>query len=367
MIAPSPSTTLMIAGGGTGGHIYPAIAIAQEYKGRDPKRQVVFVGTEYGLEKTLVPKAGFPLEFVSVRGLKGKGIGETLLNILRLPKGFIDAWLLLTKYLPAAVIGVGGYASGPVLLVAALRGFPTLIDEQNAFPGLTNRLLAKVVKQVAVGFPEALPRLGREGVVTGNPVRREFFDFKRAGGEGGSERQRLLVFGGSQGSKILNDAMTGALLFLAHLKDRLEIVHQTGPANLAEVQKAYIASAFSGSRVVPYLDPIVTEIGNADLVVSRSGAMTIGELAALGKAAVLVPFARATNNHQELNARAVEAVGGAVVITESELTPERLAGAISTILSESGRSIRMGEGARRLAAPDAGRKIVDLIELIQRN
>jgi len=357
----------MVAGGGTGGHIYPAIAIAQEYKARDAKRQVVFVGTEYGLEKTLVPKAGFPLEFVSVRGLKGKGLGETILNVLRLPKGFIDAWRLLSKYRPAAVLGVGGYASGPVLLVAALRGFPTLIDEQNAFPGLTNRLLAKVVKQVAVAFPEALVRFGREGVVTGNPVRREFFDFRRLETVPASGRQRLLIFGGSQGSKILNDAMTGALLFLAHLKERLDIVHQTGPALLPEVQKAYLASAFSSARVVAYLDPIVAEIGNADLVVSRAGAMTIGELAALGRGAVLVPFARATNNHQELNARAVEAVGGAVVITEAELTPERLAGAISAILSEEGKSARMGDAAQRLAAPEAGRKIVDLIEEMQRN
>src|SRR3954467_11447885 len=167
--------TLMIAGGGTGGHIYPAIAIAREYLARRADRKAVFVGTEYGLEKTIVPKAGFPLEFISVGGLKGKGPVDLIKNISRLPFGFIQAFQLVGKHRPTVALGVGGYSSGPVLLAARLRGVPTAIHEQNAFPGLTNRLLARVVRAVAVAFEEAAPRLKRkDAVVTGNPIRKEF-------------------------------------------------------------------------------------------------------------------------------------------------------------------------------------------------
>jgi UDP-N-acetylglucosamine--N-acetylmuramyl-(pentapeptide) pyrophosphoryl-undecaprenol N-acetylglucosamine transferase len=358
---------LMIGGGGTGGHIYPAIAIAQEYLARDPNRRVVFVGTQHGLEKTIVPKAGFPLEFISVGGLKGKGAADLVKNLLRLPFGIVQAWRIAGKHRPTVALGVGGYSSGPVLLAAKLRGVPTAIHEANAFPGAANRSAAKFVNAVAVAFPDAAPRLGRsDAVVTGNPVRKEFFVAGERPAAGGACR-RLLVFGGSQGSRVLNDAMTGALLFLAKLKDRLDIVHQTGPKDVERVRQAYDASAFANARVVAYLDPIADEIAAADLVVSRAGAMTVGELSAIGRAAIFVPFAAATNNHQELNARVVERAGGGVVITESELTPERLASVISEIASDTDRSARMGAAAKALAVPDATRKIVDLLEKIERS
>lgn len=357
--------TLMIGGGGTGGHIYPAIAIAQEFVSRGPNRRVVFVGTEYGLEKTIVPKAGFPIEFISVGGLKGKGPADLVKNLFRLPFGFLQAWRIVGKHRPAVALGVGGYSSGPVLLAAKLRGVPTAIHEQNAFPGVTNRALAKFVKAVAVAFADAGPRLRRQdAIVTGNPIRKEFFtapDRRTAG------RKRLLIFGGSQGSRVINDAMIGALLFLAKLRDQIDIVHQTGPKEVDKVRDGYRASAFANARVVPYLDPIVDEIAAADVVVCRAGAMTIGELSAIGRAAIFIPFAAATNNHQELNARVVEKAGGGVVITEAALTPERLASAISQIVTDSGRASRMGVSARSLAAPDATRKIVDLLEKIDRS
>jgi UDP-N-acetylglucosamine--N-acetylmuramyl-(pentapeptide) pyrophosphoryl-undecaprenol N-acetylglucosamine transferase len=361
---------LMIAGGGTGGHIYPAIAIAREYLSRDPERRAIFVGTEKGLEKTIVPKAGFPLEFIDVGGLKGKGGLDLIRNILRVPKGLIQAWRLVGKHQPSVVLGVGGYSSGPVLLAAWLRGVPTIIHEANAFPGLANRSVAKFVTAVAVAFADALPRLKRpDGVVTGNPIRAEFFTAGRrgAGGTAGGAAapQRLLIFGGSQGSRILNDTMTGALLFLARLKDSLEIVHQTGPNEHEKVQKAYRESAFANATVVPYLDPIVDQMAAADLVVCRAGAMTIGELSATGRAAILVPFAAATNNHQELNARVVERAGGAVVITEPELSPERLASVITEIVNDPERAYRMGNASKTLALPAATKNIVDLIEKIQ--
>lgn len=359
--------TLMIAGGGTGGHIYPAIAIAREYVSRDATRKVVFVGTERGLEKTIVPKAGFPLEFIDVGGLKGKGGLDLIRNIARLPLGFVQAWKLVGKHRPDAVLGVGGYSSGPVLVAAKLRGVPTIIHEANAFPGLANRVVARFVTAVAVAFSDALPRMKRaDGVITGNPVRAEFFAASRRTPTAAGKR-KLLIFGGSQGSRVLNDAMTSALLFLAKAKDQLEIVHQTGPNELPKVQEAYRASAFSDARVVPYLDPIVDEIAAADLVVCRAGAMTIGELAAIGRAAILVPFAAATNNHQELNARVVERAGGATVITEAELSPERLGAAIAEIINDPDRVGRMGAAAKTLAEPQATTKIVDLIQKIQRN
>jgi len=375
----------------------PAIAIAQEFLSRDAARRVVFVGTEYGLEKTIVPRAGFPLELISVGGLKGKGFVDLAKNLARLPLGFIQAWRLIGKHRPNVVLGVGGYSSGPVLLAAWLRRVPTLIHESNAFPGLANRVLARVVTTVAVAFAEAGPRMKRaDAVVTGNPIRREFFEVGAphpalsrhplpASGERGQgvevplpasgERvaegrvrgatRRVLIFGGSQGSHILNEAMTGALLFLARLKGRIEIVHQTGIKELEQVRQAYKASAFDDARVVPYLDPIADEIAAADLVVSRAGAMTVSELAAVGRAAILVPFAAATNNHQELNARVVEQAGGAIVITESQLSPERLGLAIAEVINDPDRAGRMGAAANRLSVPDATKKIVDLLDAIK--
>ena len=363
----------MVAGGGTGGHIYPAIAIAQEFVRRDPGRRVVFVGTQYGLEKTIVPKAGFPLEFISAGGLKGKGPLELTKNLARLPVGFLQAWQVVGKHHPNVVLGVGGYSSGSLLLAAKMRGVPTAIHEQNAFPGLANRLLAKFVTAVAVAFADAGTRLKRtDAVVTGNPIRKEFFDFSggprstAAAEDGGPPRHRLLIFGGSQGSHVLNEAMSGALLFLARLKDRVDIVHQTGSKEVEQVRAAYRTSAFPNARVVAYLDPIVDEIAAADLVVSRAGAMTIGELAAVGRAAILVPFAAAADNHQEVNARMVERAGGAIVITESQLSPERLATAITDVINDPQRAVRMGTAARTLANPDATKNIVDLLEKIER-
>jgi UDP-N-acetylglucosamine--N-acetylmuramyl-(pentapeptide) pyrophosphoryl-undecaprenol N-acetylglucosamine transferase len=357
---------LMIAGGGTGGHIYPAIAVAREWIVRDASRRAVFVGTSRGLETTIVPRAGFPLELISVAGLKGKSPLTLLKNVMKVPLGMIQSARILRRWKPAGVLGVGGYASGPVLLVAALLRYPTAIHEQNAFPGLTNRILAKIVRRVAVAFPEAIGRLGGKGEVTGNPVRREFFERPDASGRPHQERTRLLIFGGSQGSKVLNDAMIAALGRLKPLAGRLEIVHQTGPAMLTEVTARYAASAFADARVVAYLDPMAEELRAADLVVSRAGAMTLGELAATGRPAVLVPFALATNNHQEVNARAMESAGGAVVVTEKELTPDRLAAEIERLVQDPSRLETMGNAAQSLASEGSAAGIVDIIEQIGR-
>ncbi|HVR44256.1 MAG TPA: undecaprenyldiphospho-muramoylpentapeptide beta-N-acetylglucosaminyltransferase [Thermoanaerobaculia bacterium] len=361
------SDRLMIAGGGTGGHIYPAIAIARGWLAREEERDVVFVGTPYGLESRIVPAAGFRLEMVRVGGLKGKTAGQTLLAIARLPLGLVDAWRLLSRWRPSAVLGVGGYASGPVLLVAALRGVPTLIHEANAFPGLTNRILRRFVKRIAVGFPKAIERFGGKGEMTGNPIRTEFFEAASRRRNAAAGRTRLLLFGGSQGSKILNETMIGALGHLAPLRERLEIVHQTGPAHHDRVSAAYASGAFRDARVVPYLDEMADEMAAADLVISRAGAMTVGELAAVGRAAILVPFAAAADAHQESNARALEAGGGAVVITERELNPERLARTIADLAGDRPRLEAMAAAQRRMGNRDATDRIVNIIDDIRRN
>jgi len=357
--------TLMIAGGGTGGHVYPAIAIAREFVSRDRSRRVVFVGTARGLEQRIVPAAGFPLEILDVGGLKGKSAPAILRNLLRLPGSFVGAWRIISRYRPVVALGVGGYASGPVLVAAALRGIPTLIQEQNAFPGITNRILARFVKEVAVAFPEALTRLRREGSVTGNPVRREFFEMRSEPSASGPVR--LLIFGGSQGSRVLNDAMSSALFFLATLKGKLEIVHQTGTADVERVREAYRTSPFPEATVVPYLDEMAREMARATLVVSRAGAITLGELAAIGRGAILVPFALASDNHQEVNARAVEATGGAIVVTEKDLTGEKLAGAIIRLTEDQARLVDMGKRFHALAAAEAAAKIVDIVERISKD
>lgn len=358
--------TLMIAGGGTGGHIYPAIAIAREYIARDANRRAVFVGTEYGLEKNIVPKAGFPLEFIQVGGLKGKGGLDLIKNLARLPLGFVQAFRLIGKHKPDVVLGVGGYSSGPVLIAAVLRRIPSIIHEANAFPGLANRSVSRLVTAVAVAFAEALPRLGRskDGVVTGNPIRKEFFEPFSRQATSDKRQPRLLIFGGSQGSRVINNAILSALPLL---EPTFEIVHQTGPTDHEKVAAAYRETKFANARVVPYLDPMVDELAAADLVVCRAGAMTLGELAAVGKAAILIPFAAATNNHQEVNARVVEKAGGAIVITEKELSAERLASAIGEVFGDPQHAARMGAAAKTLSLPDATKKIVDLIAQIERN
>lgn len=353
-------TTLMIAGGGTGGHIYPAIAIAQEFLSRGDDRRVVFVGTRYGLEKDIIPKAGYDLEFVSVRGLKGKSLLDTVANLARIPLAFVQAWRLISRYQPDALLGVGGYASGPVLAVGSLRRRPTMVQEQNAFPGLTNRILSKFVGTMAVAFPKALEIFGREGVVTGNPVRSEFFEAAAESTPAGDAR--LLIFGGSQGSHILNRTMVDCLPLLEDLQGSLDIVHQTGPRDHEEVRRAYDDSAFRNARVTPFIDEMAKEMGRATFVLCRSGAITIGELAALGRPAILVPFALASDNHQEYNARSVEERGGAIVITEKELTPESLAAAIRALATDRGRTGEMAARAASLGAPDATSRIVDLLE-----
>jgi len=352
----------LIAGGGTGGHVFPALALAGEIRRRRPGASIVFVGTARGLETTLVPKAGFPLELVRAKGLVGKGWRPRLEGLRALPLAFLDSLRLLARHAPRAVVGVGGYASGPLVATAWARRIPTLIHEQNAIPGLTNRILARLARRIAVGTVRGAAALPG-AIVTGNPVRPAFFEIPSLVSRSKERRLRVLVVGGSQGAEILNRLMPGALARVAARGIAFDVVHQAGKGRAGEVVTAYGKRGLSGDRafVHEFLDDMAAAYAAADLVVARAGAMTVAEVAAAGRPALLVPFAAATHGHQEANGRALESEGAAVVVTEAEATEESLAAALSGLLGDPLRLLAMGEAARRSAAPDAASRLCDLL------
>jgi UDP-N-acetylglucosamine--N-acetylmuramyl-(pentapeptide) pyrophosphoryl-undecaprenol N-acetylglucosamine transferase len=352
----------LIAGGGTGGHVFPALALAGEIRRRRPDAPIVFVGTARGLESMLVPKAGYPLELVRAKGLVGKAWRSRLAGLLTLPLAFLDSFRLLARHAPRAVVGVGGYASGPLVATAWMRRVPTLIHEQNSVPGLTNRLLARVATRVAAGTAggaSALPG----SIVTGNPVRPAFFRIASLVKREKNRRNRILVVGGSQGAQILNRLMPGALARVAAAGVPFDVVHQAGKDRAGDVIALYEKHGFSADRVFvhEFLDDIAESFAAADLIVARAGAMTVAEIAASGRPALLVPFGAATHGHQEANARALEREGAAVVVTETEAGEERLGAAVTDLLGDPVRLLSMGEAARRSAVPDAASRLCDLL------
>lgn len=353
----------LIAGGGTGGHVFPALALAGEIRRRRPDAPVVFVGTAKGLENDLVPAAGWPLEHVRVAGLVGKSAAARLAGAATLPLAFLDSWRLLSRHRPRAVVGVGGYASGPVVATAWLRRVPTVVHESNAVPGLTNRLLGRLATRVVAGTPGATAALPRATVV-GNPVREAFFAAAPLASRPVPRRLRVLVAGGSQGARILNRLVPGALAAAAAGGAAFDVVHQagraTGPSH-AEAARAYAAAGFPADTVREFLHDMPAALDAADFVVCRSGAMTAAELAAAGRPALLVPFAAATHGHQEANARALEKAGAAVVVTEAEASVDRLAAEFSRLLADPGRLAAMGRAAKTLAAPDAAARFCDAV------
>jgi UDP-N-acetylglucosamine--N-acetylmuramyl-(pentapeptide) pyrophosphoryl-undecaprenol N-acetylglucosamine transferase len=357
---------ILIAGGGTGGHVFPALALARELSRRRPEEPVVFVGTRAGLEADLVPKAGYPVEFVRARGIVGKAPWARLSGVVSLAPAILDSWRILSRRAPRAVVGVGGYASGPVVATAWLRRVPTIIHEANAVPGVTNRLLARVATRVGTGTPAAGGALPG-AVVTGNPVREEFFRIPSLASRPTGRRMRVFVVGGSQGAQILNRLVPDALAAVASRGIPLEVVHQAGRARRGlghdadDLRLRYDRLGLGTDAVREFLDDIWAEYGAADLVVARSGAMTSAEIAASGRPAILVPFAGATHGHQEANARALERCGAAVVVTEAEASGPRLADVLYGLLSDPGRLLAMGEAARRAAIPDAAARLADLV------
>ena len=352
---------VLIAAGGTGGHIYPGIAVAKEILRRAPGSEIRFVGTARGLENKLVPQAGFELSLIDSAGLKNVGPIARARGLLVLPKSFLSARRLLKAFRPDAVIGAGGYVSGPVVLTAALLKLPTLVMESNALPGWTNRVLARFVDKAAVSFDAALPHFRGKAVVTGNPVRREFFEIAASTRRPG--QFSILVFGGSQGARAINEAMIAALPSLAGLKDVLRITHQTGEADFAKVSSGY-AEAGWGERasVRKYIDNMVDAFADVDLVICRAGATTTAELIAAGKASVMIPFPLAADDHQRRNAEALAAAGAGRMILQQDLSGERLAEEITTLARDSERITKMEQAARQLARGDSAAAVVDMIE-----
>ncbi len=349
--------TVLIAAGGTGGHLFPGIAVAEEIVRRDPSARVVFVGTPRGLESRLVPQAGYTLELLPILPLNNVGAGRLALGLAALPRGLWRSIGLVRRLRPDAVLGIGGYAGGPVVLAAALLGVRTVILEPNARPGFTNRVLSPFVGAAACAYDETRRAFGKKGVVTGNPVRGGFAVLPA---KEHRPPMSLLAFGGSQGSRVLNEALVQAIPHLPP-PDRLRIVHQTGEAMRAWVDAAY-AAARRPAEVVAFLDDMERRFDEADLVVARSGATTCAELTVAGKAAVLVPFAKAADDHQRVNARALEAAGAARMIEERNLSGETLARAVGDLVSSPEAIARMERSARALGRPDAAARVTDLLE-----
>jgi UDP-N-acetylglucosamine--N-acetylmuramyl-(pentapeptide) pyrophosphoryl-undecaprenol N-acetylglucosamine transferase len=370
---------VLIAGGGTGGHLYPGIALARELQRRDPSTQVSFVGTAQGIEARVVPREGFALDLIRVAGLKGKSRIDRVIGFGLLPIAAIDAWRVIAKRRPDVVVGVGGFASGPVLLLAAMFGYPTMLLEQNALPGITNRLLARVVRAAAVNFEAALTYFPRTGFVAGNPVRPEFFPAQNEeandqfdsvgpgseanptqGSSAARDAGRVLIFGGSQGAHAINVAMVEAAARLAASGIRLAITHQTGERDLDLVRSAYQRAGLA-ARVEAFIFEIDGEMKAADVVIARAGATTLAELAASRRPAILVPLPTSTDDHQRKNAEVFAAAGAAVVIEERDLKTTALGDALGALLGDTERRRQMREAAARLARPDAAERIADRV------
>lgn len=347
---------ILIAAGGTGGHLYPGVAVADELRRREGDLDVVFVGTPRGLESRIVPKAGYPLVLLPVLPLNRVGLVRTLRGLAALPLAGLKATALLLRRRPTAVLGVGGYAGGPVLLMAALLGIRTVILEPNARPGFTNRVLRPFVTRAACAWEEARRYFGPRAVLTGNPVRGGFASLPEPRRE---PPLRLLAFGGSQGSRVLNRALVASLRELPGPGD-LAILHQTGPAMRDEVESAY-REAGRPAEVVAFLDDMERRMGEADLVLSRSGATTCAELASAGRPAVLVPFAGAADDHQRVNARAMRDAGAAVMVDERELDGGALARELGALVAAPERLAAMHRAARSLARPEAAARVADLL------
>ncbi len=352
---------VLIAAGGTGGHIYPGIAVAKEIVRRDHASEVLFVGTSRGLETKIVPDNGFRLSLINSAGLKNVGLAGKLKGLAILPKSFLEARKLLREFKPDVVVGAGGYVSGPVLLMASMMGIPTLVMDSNALPGFTNRQLARFVDRAALTFPEALPFFGKKGIVTGNPVRSEFFEISEPES---SDKVRLLIFGGSQGARAINDAMVDALPKLADAD--LEITHQTGDADFDAIRESYNVAGWERADVRRYISDMVSEFARTDLIICRAGATTCAELAAAGKASIMIPLPTAADDHQRKNAEALRSAGASRMILQKDLNGDILAQEISALLDSPDQITTMEMAARRLARRDAAEATVDLIEELGR-
>jgi UDP-N-acetylglucosamine--N-acetylmuramyl-(pentapeptide) pyrophosphoryl-undecaprenol N-acetylglucosamine transferase len=357
---------LLIAAGGTGGHVYPGIAIAEEWRRRHPDSVVTFVGTGRGLEQKVIPQAGFPLRTIAVRGFPRRSLLGIVKAAWALPGALIQAGRLIREVKPDLVVGTGGYVSGPVVFLARLAGAPTVIQEQNSVPGSTNRWLNLIADQVHISFVESRNYFRRRNnlKVSGNPIRRSLVRQDRDSAYSALNldpaRRTLFVFGGSRGARSINQAVAGALPLLRGIPD-LQVLWQTGQEDRAAMLERVKGIPFP-VRVVAYLDAIEKAYAVADLVICRAGAMTIAEITACGVPTILVPYPYATHDHQTHNARGLVERGAAEMIADPDLTAEELGGRIEALFRDEPRRRALGRKARAFAKTDAAQRIVRSIE-----
>jgi UDP-N-acetylglucosamine--N-acetylmuramyl-(pentapeptide) pyrophosphoryl-undecaprenol N-acetylglucosamine transferase len=348
----------IIAGGGTGGHLFPGIAVAHEVGKRFKHSMVLFVAGRGRMESVILARHGYPVRAIDVEGMKGRGWRKGLSVTSRLPKSLVQSVGILRRFAPQVVLGVGGYSSGPFCLVSKWLSVPTAIHEQNTFPGLTNRLLCRFVDRVFISFDESRAHFkGGVIVLTGNPVREDILQEavrERTGRPGFT----VLVMGGSQGASAINAAFVEGLEILHREGRELKVIHQTGEHDYARVEADYQRLGLEG-EIHPFIQDMAKAYGDADLVIGRAGATTIFELAALGKPSILVPYPHATNQHQEKNAMSLVSAGGAELINQRDLTGQTLAGVIVKYMDHPENLRRMGQSAKRMAQPHAARMIVD--------
>ncbi|HXV82325.1 MAG TPA: undecaprenyldiphospho-muramoylpentapeptide beta-N-acetylglucosaminyltransferase [Candidatus Binatia bacterium] len=345
---------VILAGGGTGGHLFPGLAVARELKRRDSMTEILFVGTEQGIEARVLPREGFRLKTIPVRGLKGRGMRGLLDAAWGIPAGLLGSLRIIRSFRPNVVIGLGGYASGPVLLGGKLCGLRCAIMEQNLRPGFTNKLLGRFVDRIFTSYVESREYFsGGKVLETGNPVRwRELPTVSR------SKKFVLLVFGGSAGAHRINLAVVDALKRLADIAAGLQVIHQTGQADFAAIKETYASLPFE-AEVIPFIEKMDEAYARADLILCRAGATTVAELTAFGKAAILVPYPYAIDDHQRWNAQALQDQGAAEMILDQELEGDLLARRIRAYVSDRQRIDRMASAALGLGRPEAAARIVE--------
>ncbi len=354
---------IMVAGGGTGGHLFPGLAVVEELRRRVPRLEVRFVGTARGIEARILPERGEALDLLEVTPLKGQGAGARFKSFARIPAAMKEASSMMRAFEPDLVVGVGGYASGPVLLAAALSGRPTAVLEQNAHVGMTNRILSRFVDRAYISFEQTESVFGKsKSRLTGNPVRHDFVEHARlalADPEGFESRARtVLILGGSQGARKLNEDVPRALAHAGLAGRGLQVIHQTGESMRDEVEATYRELGVA-ANVVTFIDDMARAYSNAALIVARAGATTLAELCAIGRPSILVPFPFAADDHQAKNARALQEQGASICIREAELEVGALGNLVGELLDDPTRRRAMAEAARAHGKPDAAAAIVD--------
>jgi len=349
---------LIIAGGGTGGHLFPGIAVASALTARLTDASILFVAGRRPMEKDILCKAGFDAVSIDVEGIKGRGWKKGVPVLLRLPKSIFQSAGVIRRFSPSVVLGVGGYSSGPFCTAAKLMGVPTAIHEQNSYPGVTNRLLSHWVDRIFVSFEQSRTCFRKgEPILTGNPVRPELQQ-ARIGARSKTQPFTILVMGGSQGARAINRVFVEALGLMEDKRKDMAVIHQTGQGDYERVMEDYRHRGLE-AEIEPFIADMASAYSRADLVIGRAGASTIFELAAAGKPSILIPYPHATNRHQEINAGELVGVGGAEMILEKDLTAEGLAGVMTRYGDDPSTLRKMGERAHQISRMDAADVIVD--------